>query len=174
MARLRKGVCYRKLERPYTRVSKFRKKSFIKTNYNARVIKFVMGNSKKEDFEYNLKLLPKVDVQIRDNALESARLTSNRLLEKNLGSASYFFRVNKFPHHILRNNPIASGAGADRFSTGMKKSFGKPIGQSARFKKGDTILEAKVDKRNLELAKKALKRASYKISCGCTIEITKK
>lgn len=171
MARLRKAVCYRKLERPYTRVSKFKKNSFIKTNYNARIIKFVMGNARKEDFQYKLKLHPKVDVQIRDNAIESARLTSNRLLEKAIGTSGYFFRVNKFPYHILRNNPIASGAGADRFSTGMKKSFGKPIGQAAQFKKGDAIFELKVDKKNLETAKKALKRASYKVSCGCAIEI---
>ena len=172
MARLRKGVCYRRLERPYTRVSKFRKKSFIKTTYNSRIIKFVMGNLQKEDFEYNLKRRPKVDVQIRDNAIESARLSSNRLLEKSLSPSTYFFRVNKFPYHILRNNPIASGAGADRFSTGMQKSFGKPIGQAAQFRKGDTIFELKVDKKNIDLAKKALKRASYKISCSCIIDIT--
>lgn len=171
MARLRKGVSYRRLERPYTRVSKFKKKSFIKTNYNTRITKFTMGNLKKNDFECRLLLLSKENLQIRDNSLESARLTSNRLLEKNLGQADYFFRINKFPYHILRINPIASGAGADRFSTGMKKSFGKPIGQAARFKKGDTILEICVDKKNIELAKKALKRASQKIPCTCSIEI---
>ncbi len=172
MARLRKGVCYRSLESPYTRTSKYRKKSFIKTNYNARVIKFVMGNLKKEDFNTNIKLKTKSDVQIRDNSLESARITSNRLLEKELGIPNYFFRVSKYPYHILRNNPIASGAGADRFSTGMKKSFGKPIGQAAQFKKGDTILELKLDKKNIEIGKKALQRASYKISCGCSIVVT--
>ena len=171
MARIRKAVCYRKLERPYTRVSKFKKHSFIKTNYNTRVIKFVMGNAQKEDFEFKLKLKPKVDIQIRDNSMESARLTSNRLLEKTIGLGSYFLRVNKFPHHVLRNNPIASGAGADRFSTGMKKSFGKPIGLAARFRKGDTIFEAKVDKKNVDLAKKALKRASQKVACSCSIEV---
>lgn len=130
-----------------------------------------MGNLAKDDFGYCIKLLSKEDLQIRDNSLESARLTSNRLLEKNIGSAGYLLRINKYPYHILRNNPIASGAGADRFSTGMKKSFGKPIGQAARFKKGDTIFEINVDKKSIDLAKKALKRASYKIACGCTIHI---
>ena len=170
MARLRKGVSYRRLERPYTRVSKFKKKSFIKTNYNTRITKFVMGDLKRS-FKYTLKLLSRQDLQIRENALESARLTSNRLLEKNMGQTGYFLRLNKYPYHVLRNNPIASGAGADRFSTGMKKSFGKPIGQAARFKKGDAIMEVGIDKKNIELAKKALHRASLKIPCSCTIEI---
>ena len=170
MARLRKGVSYRRLERPYTRVSKFKKKSYIKTNYNTRITKFVMGDLKNK-FGFTLKLLSKQDLQIRENALESARLTSNRLLEKNMGQTGYFLRINKYPYHILRNNPIASGAGADRFSTGMKKSFGKPMGQAAQFKKGDAILEVGIDKKNIELTKKALHRASLKIPCSCIIEI---
>ncbi|MBR9699155.1 50S ribosomal protein L16 [Candidatus Woesearchaeota archaeon] len=174
MARLRKGVCYRRLERPYTRVSKYKKKSFIKTNYNARVIKFVMGNAKKQDFNCKLRLKTNIDIQIRDNSMESARLTSNRLLERDIGTPNYFFRVNKYPYHVLRNNPIASGAGADRFSTGMKKSFGKPIGQAARFKKGDTIFEIDLDKNHIDIGKKALTRASYKIACTTRIVITEK
>ena len=173
MARLRKGVSYRRIERPYTRISKFKKKSFIKTSYNTRVIRFVMGNLKKKDFEVKLKLIPKNELQIRENALESARLTSNRLLEKTLGQANYFLRINKYPYHVLRINPIASGAGADRFSTGMKKSFGKPTGLAAQFKKGDTIFELSVDKKNLDTAKLALKRASNKIACSCSIIVDK-
>ena len=169
MARLRKAVCYRKLERPYTRVSKFKKSSFIKTSYNSRIVKFVCGNFNKQDFGCNIMLNTKIDLQIRDNAVESARLSANRILEKELGRSGFFLRVCKYPFHILRNNPIASGAGADRFSTGMQKSFGKPIGQSAQFKKGDAIFRLSVDPKNKELGKKALKRASYKLPCACAI-----
>ncbi len=64
-----------------------------------------------------------------------------------------------------------SGAGADRFSTGMKKSFGKPIGQAARVKKGETICQVDVDKKNLEVAKKAMHRASMKMACPCTVTV---
>lgn len=171
MARLRKGVCYRKLERPYTRVSKFKSKSFIKTNYNTRITKFVMGNLQKKDFECKLRLLSKRALQIRDNCLESARLTSNRFMEKNVGPTAYFMRVNRYPYHILRENPIASGAGADRFSTGMQKSFGKPIGQAAQIQIGDALFEISVDKKHLDTAKKALHRASLKLACSCTIQL---
>jgi large subunit ribosomal protein L10e len=170
MARIRKGCAYHRLERPYTRTSKFRKKSFIKANPVVRVVRFDMGNSNKK-FKYTLTLVSGRDIQIRDNALESARQTSNRVLEKTLGTSGYFLRVKSYPHHILRENPLASGAGADRFSTGMQKAFGKPIGNAARVKKGQTIFEVKINKANLPLARKAFTRASQKLPCSCTIQI---
>ncbi len=171
MAKLRKFSAYRSVERPYTRVSSKRKKSFIRVTPNTKVIRFQMGNPKRK-FSYTLKLLINKNMQIRDNALESARTTSNRVLEGALGTGGYYMRIRAYPHHILRENPLASGAGADRFSTGMQKSFGKPIGQAARFKKGDIIFEVKVDKSNLPLARKALRRAATKLPCSTTINIT--
>ena len=45
MAKLRKFVAYRRLERPYTRVSKYRKKSYVRANPNVIVVKFDMGNA---------------------------------------------------------------------------------------------------------------------------------
>ena len=80
-------------------------------------------------------------------------------------------KINPYPFHILRENPVATGAGADRFSTGMQKSFGKPLGSAAQIKKGQTIFSLSIDKANLELARKALKRAASKLPCHCTIEI---
>ena len=168
MVRIRKFVAYRKLERPYTRVSKKRKKSFIRMTPNTKITRFEMGNPRKE-FKNTLELITKSDLQIRDNALESARTTSNRALEVALGLSGYFLRVRAYPHHILRENPLASGAGADRFSTGMQKSFGKPIGQAVRFRKGAIIFEIRVDDNGLELARKALKRAGTKLPCGTSI-----
>ncbi len=168
MARLRKFSAYRRLERPYTRISKFKKKSYIKTTPNIKVISFDMGNLKKK-FKYTLNLNSKSDLQIRDNALESARETSNRLLEKTLGLSNFHMKIKVYPFHILRENPLATGAGADRFSTGMQRSFGKPIGSAAQIIKGQTMFSVSVEKANLEVAKKALKRAASKLPCSCTI-----
>ena len=173
MARIRKHSAYSKLERPYTRISKFKKKSFIKTTPRVKVISFEMG-ALRQTFEYELKLTSKRDIQIRDSSLESARMTSNRLLETTLGTSGYKLRVRKYPSHILRENPLASGAGADRFSTGMQKSFGKPIGSSARVYNGDVIFSAYVNEKNIDLAKKALKRAQKKLPCSCGIEIVRR
>ncbi len=77
----------------------------------------------------------------------------------------------KYPYHVLRENPLASGAGADRFSTGMQRAFGKPYGNAAQVKKGDAIFLISVNKANLELAKTALTRASKKLPCSCTIQV---
>ena len=83
----------------------------------------------------------------------------------------YHLKINIYPHHILRENPLAAGAGADRMSTGMKMSFGKPIGLAAQVKKGQTLLSVNVDKENLEVAKQALKKASHKLPCSCIVKV---
>ena len=170
MARIRKFVAYRNLERPYTRISKYKEKAYIRMNPNLRIVAFETGTPNKK-FEYTLRLISKVDLQIRDNALESAKQTSNRLLEKTIGTSAYHLKIKPYPHHILRENPIAAGAGADRFSTGMQKSFGKPIGVAAQVRKGQTIFKVSVNNANLDLAKTALIRASKKLPGSCTIQV---
>ena len=168
MARIRKFVAYRSIERPYTRVSKFRKKSYIKATPVCRIVRFQQGKENKK-YTHKLQLVPKCALQIRDHALESARQTSNRVLEKNLGVNDYFYKMRLYPHHILRENPLASGAGADRFSTGMSHSFGKPIGRAVQLRKGQIIFELKVNKNGVAFGKLALERASKKLPCKCTI-----
>jgi len=170
MARLRKFAAYRKIERPYTRISKFRKKSFIRSNPNLKIVRFEMGDPKKE-FNYTLELVSKTDLQIRHDSIESARQTSNRALEKELGKTGYFMKIMIYPFHILRENPLASGAGADRMSTGMKKSFGKAIGAAAQVRKGQKVCIVKVNKNGLETAKNALKRVSKKIPNSYSIVV---
>jgi large subunit ribosomal protein L10e len=162
MARIRKFVAYRTLERPYTRRSKYKKKSFIKTTANTKIVRFSTGNLTKR-FPYSFHLVSKQGLQIRDNALESARQTCNRLLEKGLGTQGYFMKLRKYPFHILRENPLAAGAGADRFSTGMQKSFGKPIGSAVRLLEGEKLVTVSVNKQHTELARKALDRFKKKI-----------
>ena len=112
MARLRKAVAYRRLERPYTRHSKFNKLSYVRGRPVSRVVHYNMGDLKTE-FPCKVILRSNADLQIRDNALESARQTSNRFMEKNVGKTSYCMSIRIYPHHILRENPLASGAGAD-------------------------------------------------------------
>ena len=172
MAKLRRAIAWRRIERPYTRKSKFRKKSFIRAAPANRVIMFDMGNPKKE-YEYTLDLISKSDLQIRHNALESGRMTCNRTLEKVLGKSGYHFKIRVYPHHVLRENPIAAGAGADRFSTGMQKSFGKPVGLAAQIKTGQKIFTVSVNKGSVILAKKALTKAKNKFPCSCSILVTK-
>ena len=162
MAKLRKGCSYRLLQRPFTRKSKYTQKAFIRAVPRSRVVRHTMGDPKKK-FNTTLELVSKTDLNIRSNSLESARLTSNRLLEKTLGKSSFYLVLNVYPHHVLRENPLASGAGADRMSTGMKRSFGKSIGVAARVRKGQCVFSLMVDKQNFKTAHLAMHRASHKL-----------
>lgn len=172
MAKLRRAVTWRRIERPYTRKSKYRSKQYVRATPQIKIAKFEMGDLKRK-FEYVVSLHCGADIQIRHNALESARLTSNRLLELKCGKNGYKLKILVYPHHILRENPLASGAGADRMSTGMKKSFGKSVGLAAQVNKGQIILQANVDEEFLEVAKKAVLGAKYKIPCSCSVEVEK-
>jgi large subunit ribosomal protein L10e len=173
MAKLRKASCYRKLERPYTRKSRKRKKSYIRGSPNSKIVMFDMGN-KSAKFSYRIKLISRNNVQVRHNALESARIAVNKMLTNTLGTSNYYFKIKTFPHHVLRENPLAAGAGADRFQTGMSHSFGKPIGLAARVVKGQEIMYVDVESRNIDAAKKAIKQAVYKFPLRAQIEIVKR
>jgi large subunit ribosomal protein L10e len=169
MAKLRKFAAYQSLERPYTRVSKFSTKNFVRGGYpNIKITKFEMGNPKGK-FDGLVKLNVTKAMNIRHNALESCRMTTNRHLEKTLGAGQYHFKIRIYPHHVLRENPLAAGAGADRMSTGMKKAFGKTIGAAARVREGQTVMEVRLNKAQIRVGKEALSRASKKLPCTCKI-----
>jgi len=170
MVKLRKFCAYRALQRPYTRFSKYKKLSYVRSRPVCRVVRFDVGDVSKT-FDYTLDLLTKTAMQIRDNAIESARQGCNRVLEKALGKSGYRIVTRIYPHHILRENPLASGAGADRLSTGMAHSFGKSIGVAAQVKVGQALFTVHVDKANLNVARKALKAASYKMPCTCRVTV---
>lgn len=169
MAKLRKGISYRKIERPYTRKSKYRKKNYVRASPNNHIVKYEMGTHK--DFPVIVQLITQEDFQLRHNAAEAARKTALKLLETRLGK-NFFFKLRFFPHHILRENPLASGAGADRMSTGMKMSFGKPVGVAAQCPKGKVLAEIHCERKDIPIATHALKRFQYKIPVHCTIEAT--
>ncbi len=170
MVKLRKNCAYQKLERPYTRISKYTKKNFVRGGRpHMKVIKFDMGSPQKK-FTSTIVLTSKKSMHVRHNAMESARMTSNRHLERNLGK-EYHLRIKIYPHHVLRENPLASGAGADRLSTGMKKSYGKSVGSAARVKEGQTLIELRINKEHLKFGREALSRAAKKFPCSCKVVV---
>lgn len=170
MAKLRRFSGYKTVERPYTRKSKYRALNYVRATPNHKIVRFDMGNPKKE-YTHTVNLNVKEPIQIRHNAIESARQSSNRIMEKKAGKTEYHLKIRKYPHHYLRENPLASGAGADRMSTGMKKSFGKVISCAAQFKAGETFISIKVNKQHIDLAKEALIRAKNKLPVSCSILI---
>ena len=172
MAKLRKGVCYRRLERPYTRKSKKREKSYVRGAPYPKIVSFDLGNPNGE-YNYKVILVSKDDAQIRHNALESARVAVNKILSSKIGTQNYHLKIKPYPHHVLRENPLAAGAGADRFQTGMSHAFGKPIGLAARVHKGQELMVVSTTEKFVDIAKKALKQAIYKFPVRGHIEVVK-
>ena len=135
---------------------------------NLRIAQFDMGN-RKAKFPITFSLIANERCQIRHNALESARITANRVLEKYLGQTNYRLRILVYPHHVLRENKQATGAGADRVSQGMRASFGKTVGTAARVKAGQKLITVDTIERNSEFVKNALRKAGIKIPTPCRI-----
>lgn len=163
---LRPARCYTHFTSPpYTR------KEYIHGIPPPKIVKFVMGTEK--DYEYLLELRVKEGGQIRHNALEAARVMCNKYLSTEAGDTNYFFRVKVYPHHVIRENKMMAFAGADRLQDGMRQAFGKPIGTVARVKAKQAILEVRVNREHLEIAKEALRRGGAKIPLPCEIVIKK-
>jgi len=168
---LRPGRILKNYKRPWTRVSKSKpRKSYVVGVPQPHIHTFEMGD-KNGVFDSVAYLTPKADVSIRDNALESARIVAQSFLEKKLGPTGYYLKVLVYPHGVIREHRIATGAGADRFSQGMRHNFGKPVGIMAMVSKGQHIFMLRFNKASLQIVKDALKRAGSKIRMGQGIEI---
>ncbi len=144
-------------------------KKFAPGAPNPKVARFTTGKS-KPDYDYIVRLVSEGRVQIRSNALESARVACNKKLAL-VGEDNYFLKVVVYPHIILRENKMIATAGADRLQEGMRKAFGKPIGLAARVEIGSTVLELNVMTENLEKAKEGMKAASTKLPMKTHTEV---
>ena len=148
---------------PYTR------KKYIKGKPQIKIAKFEGG--KPGDYDYLVQLLSNEKVQIRHMAIEATRLAANKALEKTTGETGYSSRLRIYPHVLLRENKMIATAGADRLQEGMRRAFGKAVSLGARIKRGQCIMEMRVNKGHLEAAKKALKEACVKLPSTPTIKV---
>jgi large subunit ribosomal protein L10e len=158
----------------YTRVSghAYVRKEYMGGVPGSKITIFDMGNPSAE-FPVALSLVAKEACQIRHNALEAARIFANRYLVNGVGRKNFYLKIRLYPHHVLRENKLATGAGADRVSSGMRHAFGRAVGTAARVKSGQKMLSVEVEGQNVKYAKEALKRASYKLPTPCKIVIDK-
>ena len=135
-----------------------------------RILQYESGKA-TGDFPVVLDLVLEERGQIRHTALEAMRITAVRSLDATLGRENYYLKVRAYPHHVLRQNKQASGAGADRVSMGMRLAFGKAIGTAARTSVGQTILTIKVPARGFSAGKDAMRKAYNKIASPCHIDV---
>ncbi len=153
---------------PYTRTSKLKGKSYIKTIPPQAIVKFSMGFPalyKEGKLPHVLTLVAEESAQVRHNALEASR----QFIHKNLDTdfaGQYFFRVIPYPHHIQRENKMLTGAGADRMSSGMQLSFGKSAGKAAIVKKGNPIfLVALPSEKAVVATREIFRQVKPKLPC---------
>jgi large subunit ribosomal protein L10e len=150
---------------PYVR------REYIAGKPQIKIARFSSGEYKENQYDYKLELLATEKIQIRHNALESARLAANKTMAR-AGETSFFSSLKVYPHVLLRENKMIATAGADRLQEGMRRAFGKATGLAARIQPGQTIYEAYVTSSNLGLAKEAFKVASSKLGCPVTTRVT--
>lgn len=161
-----KAKNYREVKgRPYTR------KEYIRSLPDSKITKFTMGNAKKE-FSFEARLVSREGAQVQSNALEAARIASNRHLSTKLGD-NYFLRVMPYPHSILRENKMIFGAHADRLQDGMRNAFGKSMGRAARVKNDQSIIVVGVDEDSVATAKRALELGKAKLPMPCRVIVEK-
>lgn len=170
---LRKASSYsKKHNRPYTRKSSVKSKSYIKTIPPQKIVRFKMGNIRDYEegkLKHIVKLISRENILIRDNALESSRQFIHKILDEKL-TGQYYFGVDVFPHHILRENRMLTGAGADRMQTGMSQSFGTTAGRAAMVKEGQTIfLVAVFNEKSKKIIIESFGKIKAKLPCHTSI-----
>ncbi|MFQ3317338.1 MAG: large subunit ribosomal protein L10e [Candidatus Poseidoniaceae archaeon] len=160
---------YRRLKGPaYTR------RKYIGGVPNNRIQSFHSGNrvaAETGQFKVIMELRADNDCQIRHTALEAARVISNSTIRNIAGTQGYALRVHTFPHHVLRENKQATGAGADRVSQGMRCAFGKNVGTAARVRRGQRVMSLQVNPEHYLTARDAMRKASMKFPTPCTVRL---
>ena len=152
--------------RPYTR------KEYIRKIPASKIVQYDMG-SITEDYPIKVTLEVKEQAHLSHAALEAGRISANRFLQRAAGRVGYHLKIRVYPHHIVRENPMATGAGADRVQSGMRGSFGKAVSSEALVRANQKVMTAYVNKKDFEGAKTALKRAAMKLPVSCRIVVEK-
>ncbi len=159
------GRMYREIKGPaYT------KRQFMRGIPGIKIVQYNMGNVTGK-FDTLVSLIADESAQVRHTALEAARVASNRYLHTKIGRMNYHLKIMTYPHHVLRENKMAVGAGADRVQDGMRRSFGKPVSTAARVKANQSIITVRLKKESIKVAKDALRRAAMKMPMPCRIDI---
>jgi len=162
------GKMYRNLaKKAYTR------KEYMGGIPGSKIVQFDMGNLSAE-FPVEVNICVEESCQIRHSALEAARISINRKLMKDVGRMNFHLKLRVFPHHVLRENKQATGAGADRVSEGMRLAFGKAVGTAARVQKGQIVFTASTTPQYLEKTKMALRAGGHKLPSPSYLTILEK
>jgi large subunit ribosomal protein L10e len=173
----RKATAYSK-RKPVvnTRRSKKQQKSYIKVVPPQKIVKFNMGEIKKfeaNEYHYKITLSTDENIQIRDFALEAVRQSLHKDFTSLFTIKNYFLRCHTYPHNVLRNNRVFSGASkGERVQTGMSKSFGTSEGRAAVVKAGNPVFTAYFDgENNIPEVRHFFKKVISKLPCKTRVVV---
>ncbi len=165
----------RKPAKMYRAVSKraYTRRKYMGGVPGSKIVQFDMGNL-KSDFPVEVSITVDEECQIRHTALEAARVNINRKLIKDIGRMNFHFKLRTYPHHVLRENKQATGAGADRVSEGMRMAFGKAVGTAARVKPEQKIFTCYTSEANADKVREIMRHGIYKLPSPGRIVVEKK
>jgi large subunit ribosomal protein L10e len=163
---------YSKMGRRPFRCYRYQKnKPYIKSRYcrgvpEAKIKIYDVGAKKApvDLFPFVAHLVCDEKQQISSEALEACRIAINKHLTNTVGKDGYHIRVRVHPFHVIRANKMLSCAGADRLSSGMRHSYGKPIGVAARVDIGQILLSVRGKDQSEPHIIEAIRRGKFKFA----------
>ncbi len=136
---------------------------------HCRITQFDTGNVHQQ-YKFRFTLRAEEAGNVQDRALEAARVSIVRVMDK-AASNNFHIKVRRYPHAILREHKMATGAGADRISDGMRGAFGKPVGHAVRAQIGEPLITLSCRSENIPEAKEAVRKASCKLPMPIRVEV---
>lgn len=166
MARRRWKTCRVFTSKGYQKKrSRSHRREFVRGGADTKIRMFDFGNRETgiDTFEVRVGLVVLQDRRISHFTLEAIRVSLNRRLQVDMPKNAFHCRVRAHPHDVYREHAMMAFAGADRLSSGMRNSFGRPVGLCARVKAGSVILETGCELKYINQVKKALQVSGNKI-----------
>ena len=138
----------------------YTRQKYVHSMPQSMIKRFTLGDAKGE-YSHVTFLKVTSPGEIGSGALEAARVTANKVLEKTGGP--FMLKVFVYPHEVVREHKFMGFAGADRLSRGMSASFGRPKSRAAKVVAGQAIMAIYTKGDAVDVARTALKRASKKL-----------
>lgn len=146
-------------------MGKKRSMPYVRTEYISGApgvkVRFKVGGGTKYDFI--VRVVSKQGAIIKQESIEAARAAINNRLQKTVGEGNYSLIVKTYPHVVIREHKMLTGAGADRLSEGMRRAFGKPTTRGAKVSKNQEIFEIRAFKKDWPSIEEAIKIGLYKL-----------
>ena len=143
--------------------SRSHRREFVRGGADPKITRYHVGDPSDRDWDLTVGLIGLQTARISHLALEAIRVGINRRLTKSLGRTGFHLHIRTHPHTTYREHAMMSFAGADRLSSGMRNSFGRPVGRCARVKAGKILFECSCDLKGLEAVKESVRVAADKI-----------